>query len=658
MRTHRASRAVLSFLIVVAACLSASPGARAQAPPPVTLRLVSQTPFTTPKHPTLRVVIDAANDSDQTLADLSVGIQIGEPIRSRTQYQQSMAGAAQPSPLFALPFPQTGTLAPGETRRYTVTLDVTTAHLSSDDSLVYPAQIELRTGITQMATLNTAIVHLVRVPEDPLRFAWWVEVTAPPALDPAGRLADPAFEVSIEPGGALSSEVGALRRLSADPGRGQPIDLVLEPSVVDALVTMADGYDRTDGTSVAVGDKGALNAAAVLASLKAVVSSPDVQVSSTPFAGPLIPSLLSSGLASDLAVQQSQADTVIDGALGVHPVLSVARPPQGALDEAAVDALVGAGSTTILGDANSVARPDVANDYAPPPTATLDTAEGDHADLVLPDPGMEALLQDPELAADPVRSAQIAFGELATIWRESPVPSPPTVRGVALGLPTGLPAAFWRNTLPRLAGAPFLRPVHPQDLVREVNPAGLPAVLASPSVGAFSRTYVEGILGERRDIEAFRSMLVTSSPEPDRLERDLLYAEAGTYVGNELAGREWIDQVHTTVSDFFARAQPQESQQFTFTSGEGTIPLRMGDPGSTPMKLTVQLRSAWFTFPDGAKQTVTVTRPNQIVTFRVEATAGSQVHPIQMLVRAPTGRVLFQQRRSWSARPRSVGSRC
>ena len=69
----------------------------------------------------------------------------------------------------------------------------------------------------------------------------------------------------------------------------------------------------------------------------------------------------------------------------------------------------------------------------------------------------------------------------------------------------------------------------------------------------------------------------------------------------------------------------------------------MGNPGTTPMKIVVQLRSAWFTFPDGATQTITLDRPNQIVSFRVEATAGSQAHPIQMLISAPSpsGRLLY-----------------
>ncbi len=643
MSMHRASRAALSFLIVAAACLCAPLGARAQGPPVVTLRLVSQTPYTTLQHPDLRVVIDATNESDQTLEDLSVGIQIGEPIRSRSQYLESMASGPGTSPLFALPFPQSGPLDPGATRRFTVDLDVTTAHLSSADSLVYPAQVDLRAGVTVIATLNTAVVHLVRTPEEPMRFSWWAELTAPPPLDPSGRLADPAFEASIAPDGSLGGEVAALRRLASDPERGQPIDLVVQPSLLDALLEMADGYDRSDGTSVASGTKGALDAADLLASLKQVAGAPNVQVSALPYSAPLIPSLVSSGLAPDLTLQRTRGDAVVSSVLGATPVPLVARPPGGELNEASVDALVLGGATTLLADADTVARPPQANDYAPLPTASLSTTAGNQVNLVLPDPDSEALVTDPTMAADPVRMAQVLFGLLAAIWRESPVPSAPTVRGVALGLPSGLPAPFWSRGLLRLADAPFLRAEHAQDFVADVNPAGPPTALASLSLAVFSRPYVDDIHADRRDIEALRSMLVDADPEPDRLERDLLIAESGVYVGNEDAGRAWIDHVHDSVSGFFLLAQPQASQEFTITSRDGTIPLRMGDPGSTPVKVVIQLRSPWFDFPDGSTQTVTLDHPNQIVSFRVEATAGSQGHPIQMLVSAPSGRLLFQE---------------
>ncbi len=137
-------------------------------------------------------------------------------------------------------------------------------------------------------------------------------------------------------------------------------------------------------------------------------------------------------------------------------------------------------------------------------------------------------------------------------------------------------------------------------------------------------------------------MLTVESPVPDRLDLDLLYAESGVYVGEagELAGRAWIDHVHTVTEDVFARVRPRTAQRFTFTSAVGTIPLQMGDPGPTPLGSSSSCDRPGSASPREPRRSSRSPRPNQVVTFRVEATAGGQAHPIQLLVRAPSGRPL------------------
>jgi hypothetical protein len=357
-----------------------------------------------------------------------------------------------------------------------------------------------------------------------------------------------------------------------------------------------------------------------------------------PFAAPTVPSLLASGLASDLVAQVARGRDTVKSILGVEPASTVTRPPLGALDDATVQALAALGTTTILGDADTTARPPQPNEFAPPPTATL-VVGGQVIALVLPDTGTQDLLAAPGFLDDPVRAAQATLGELATIWREEPVPIQP--RGVAVLLPAGLPARFWGAFLGRLAEAPFLRPIAADDLVREIPPPAAPSELAAPAAGRFTPEYAEAIKHERRDLLAFRSMLVHPSPVPDRLGRDLLYAESAEYLGNEIAGRAWIDQVTRTTDAVFARAVPDISQVFTFTSETGSIPLQMGDPDGLPLRFDVQLRSNRFRFPDGDRQTVTLTAPNQIVTFLASAKATGQ-SPIQVIVRAPSGRPIRQ----------------
>ena len=129
------------------------------------------------------------------------------------------------------------------------------------------------------------------------------------------------------------------------------------------------------------------------------------------------------------------------------------------------------------------------------------------------------------------------------------------------------------------------------------------------------------------------------SPQPARLERNLLYAEAGQYVGDPDVGRRWYDQVNAATAAVFTAVLPDVQQEFLLTSVEGSIPLRMGDPGPTPLTVQVVLRSASFEFPDGAQQTVTLQGPDEIVTFDVVAKVGGP-QTIRAKVRAPSGRDL------------------
>jgi hypothetical protein len=496
-----------------------------------------------------------------------------------------------------------------------------------------------------VAVVDTAMIFLVRDPEVPLLISTTIELTAPIAFDPDGMLVDRDFEASVAPTGSLGAEVSALARLAREQ-QISPVDLVVQPSLLDQLSRMADGYERADGSRVPAGEGGAAHADSLLTELRQTVASPSIHVTAMPFSAPTIPSLLASGLAADLAAQQAAGLAMVQQVLGMDPSPTVIRPPEGALDDAAVSALAALGASTILGDADTVERPPQPNEFAPPPTAAL-AVGGQTVDLVLPDAGTQALLSQAGFLTDPVRAAQATLGELATIWQEAPVPSSP--RGVSVLLPAGAPARFWGAFLGRLASVPFLRPVAAADLVAQIPPPAAPSAIVSPPTDRFSPEYVENLKHARRDLLALRSMLVEPTPLPDRLGRDLLYAESGEYLGNETAGRAWIDHVNQVTHDVFSRAVPDTSQVFTFLSDTASIPLRMGDPGALPIRFTLQLRSNRFRFPGGDLQTVTLTQPNQIVTFDATALASGQ-GTIQVVLRAPSGRAIRQTTLNVSSR--------
>lgn len=646
MRTVRALAALLSLALVGAAVLVVPRPASAQ-DPSVVLTLRAQTPFTTIDEPETTFTIVAENLGDATLEDLSVGFIIGPPIRSRVDYEASLVDGPVGLLTSVRQFPQEGSLAPGQTREFQVSFDMgdPLSGVLEDESLVYPARLDLRSAqISQpLAHLDTPLIHLVRPPEVPIELAWWAELDAPVAFDPEGRLADPAFEEAVSPEGRLSSLVAAVAAAVGETDGAVAIDLVVVPAVIDQLARMADGYERADGGVVRADEAPATDADELLQAIRALLDDPDVRLVATPFAAPLLPALASGGLVTDLDRQQLLGAAVLAEHLGVEASTATARPPRGELDDESLRWLASQGAGVILGQADSVDRPPRPNDFAPLPAAAITTVDGDPLDLVLPDPGTQGLLDDPALLADPVRAGQAVLGELATIWREQPVPGEqadgtPTVRGVAVAMPASLPAGAWAPLVRRLSEAPFLDPIDAASFVSTVDPVQDGATIVA-STARFPRDYVEAIRDERRNVAAYRSMLAAPDPQPARLDRDLLYAEGGQYVDDPLAGRAWYDHVNEVTRSIFEGVLPDVEQEFLLTSMEGTIPIRMGDPGATPLTVQVVLRSASFEFPDGAQRMTTLEGPDEIVAFDVVAKAGGP-QTIRVKTRAPSGRDL------------------
>ncbi len=647
MRTDHLRRILrIAPILLLSASWALTP-APASAQTPISLTLVSQTPVNSPVPklggPVLRAAVAVANTGTESLEHPSIRLALGDSIDSLVQYESILTEPPSSQP-FVTTRRVTANLAPGSVHTIKVHADLTAvASVSQLDTKVYPAEIVLLDGTRPVASLNTAVVYVVRTPDKPMLFSWWTELTWGPILDAGGRLTDSGIEAALSPGGALRAPVDALRALNSAHPR-QPIELVVEPMLLDQVARLTNGYQLSDGTQVAAGTGGAAAATGFLAALASLAGQSRVEVVAQPYASPSMPAMLSSDLESELGAQAALGGATVTDRLGADPVAEVARPAAGDLDNDAVDWLDGHGTTTILGDSDQVDRPSLSDGFSPPPTATLPTSAGRSVSIVLPDPSAEALLGRSDLLEDHVRAAQAVLGELAMIWKEAPVPEEPNVRGLALALPTSLPPGVWGPLTDRLGGAPFLRTVRPQVLVDDVNPPGEPATLRAPSTSSFDPTYADTIRSLREDVGAYASMLPPESAAPAQLRTDLFTAEWNGYVGPDwVSGQPWLDAVSSTTSAAFAGAQPQVNQVFTLTSREGTIPLRMGDPGSIPLSVDVQLQSSFFEFPDGDLQRVVLERPNQIVTFRVQAKASGQ-NAIQVLVRAPSGKVISDQR--------------
>jgi hypothetical protein len=282
MTISRAARGLLALAIFLVATLVDTTAGHAQGSVPVTLTLVSQTPWSTLKDPMLDLAIRADNAGADAIGDLTLGIRSARR-SARARRTETSLTAGPELPIFAATLPEKDAVEAGGTRRFRTSVDLSTiGGISRTDSLVYPMRIDLRTAGVQVAVVDTPVIVVVRAPEVPLLVSTTIELTAPPALDPDGRLA--AFEASIAPGGSLSAQVTALDRLASGT-RVSPVDLVIQPSLLDQLSQMDDGYERADGSTVEEGADGAARAAAILAELRHVVSSALIHLS-MPFSAP------------------------------------------------------------------------------------------------------------------------------------------------------------------------------------------------------------------------------------------------------------------------------------------------------------------------------------------------------------------------------------
>jgi hypothetical protein len=639
MRTFLSPRAALAALLA----LSFAAPARAQTETPVaSIRLRSQTPWTTQQDPLLRLSVRVRNVSDAAITDPAIVWTLGSKVSSRLQYEASLReGPTSVSSADTIALEHD--LAAGASEVIPIEIDTAqTGGISSTDSGVYPLRVELRSNDQPVTDLTTAAIHLVQIPEQPVLFSWWTEIAAPVAFGPDGKLTDRGFEDTLAAGEGLVAQVRAIADLLVDPDAASAtVDLIVSPAALDQLRQAVDGYTRSDGETVRADAAAPSAAASTLHLLRQIAADPQVHVHAMPFAAPRLPSLLGAlRLRPHLATQWTVGDETVERLMGVRPDPTVARPPGLALDQASVDELAGRGVTTILGAPDSVTRPPQPNDFAPPPAAVLSTAVGAQIDLVLPDPGTQALLDDAELRRDPVLGAQAVLGELATIWREIPV-DPTIARGLALDLPPDLPGSLWVPLARRLAAAPFLSSTHAEDLPGAIAPAPLNATLEPHTQERFSPSYVDALFTTARDVTAFASMVQQPNTDAARLERAILYAEASQYIGNEGSGRNWIDAVNGVTDPTFAGLLPDTSQPLTFTSPTGTIPLRMGDPGGRVFDVVVEVASGRVEFLDGRTRTVRIDRPNQVVTFDAEVKASGR-SSIEVRVRSPNGLVLSQ----------------
>jgi Family of unknown function (DUF6049) len=615
------------------------PVVAAQQTTSIRLTLLSQTPWNSSYEEDGRELLirfRAENFGAESIRELSIGVTLFGRLISRTELEDALIS----DPALALDvetYAREGSIDPRATRDFEVPFALDSGGIDPDDSGVYPLKIELRSGTTSLGAIRTPVVFLVRRPETPLGLSWTFVLDHPIEFGPDGVFTSTSLEQGLAPRGALSSQIRALRALATRPP--QPfVDVAVSPMLLRQLVMMRDGYKvivAGEIRRVEAGDDGAGNAGDALADLQEIAAAPNVRLSALPFSAPELPSLLAEGLGQDLIAQLERGRDVVSTLLERTPVPGVLRPPDSAIDDATIRELAAAGISTVIVGPETVEAEPHPQGFAGPPTATLGDDGEIHA--VVPDPAVAALLESSDATGDPVRDAQTVVGALASIWQEQPG----LLRGLALVVPEDatLPGRFYVPFTRAIASAPWLKPMHVEELTTTFEPTESSA-LAPTSPSLFDFTYVNELRQARRRISTFRDIIVGESDEPDRLESTLLLAESRQFLSDPGGGMAFITNVHDSVSAVFRSVTIDTVDVITLTSSTGSgIPVTVRNGADSALRVRLQLTSDFLLGTPPEQVLELRPRESRTVTFRVNARSTGRFEA-ELKVLAPAGRII------------------
>lgn len=629
------SRAALPALpaLLLAVLLPTTPPAVGEEPPGITLSLMAQTGTLSPGRP-FRIVTRATNTTGRPVGDLTLSLWIYHPARSRSTYLQGLEGEPPTAPLHIASLPQRGRVAAGASRLFRVRTPLPQVD-QLGESAVFPVKVQLESQGEPVAALRSALVSVAERPLVPLNVSFTFVLDPPFRFRPDGTLLGTELEEAVADQGELDQVVSALEDFPATT------TLVVAPLLLSSLADMSDGYRvvEPDGVREVPDEAPPAEAAQrMLARIREVARRPGTELVALPYAAPSIPSLLASGLASDLGPQLRRGHEVTERLLGTPPAASIFHPPGSRLTDEALAPLAAKGVEVLILRAEQIPPPEGLT-FSPPATAVV---EGE-LPSVAPDPGIATRLDPQDGPDDPRLRAQQILGEMAAVYFEFPSqvrglavvfdraqPSPPELLRPLMAAVANLPRdAAWmrsRNVSQLISAVP---PETPEDR-RRLRPS---------DEERFSSFYVDQIEGAKTAIDQFASMASEAGPL-DRFRDLLLVAERRSFLGREGEGLEFVQTVRRSLAREFDKVEAPAESSITLTSRGGVIPVTLESLASYGVTVRVTLLSPRLDFPEGASKQIMLTGRRSI-TFPARAQTTGRF-PVTVTVTTPGGRMIAE----------------
>jgi Family of unknown function (DUF6049) len=612
------------------------------------------------------------NNSDAQISDLGIQLRMSGAVSARSTfdaYAADPAGSVSDLPISVTSvFPLTdATLAAGgnEPFRISVVLDPTTLGLPTSSWEVRELGISV-TGLTEagVGPVGGLRTFLPWAPHDafgPLRLgvAWlWPLVDRPHRVSSA-VWTDDGLAPEVATGGRLASLLTAAstaaRQAPPPPppaahggphhhvthrfaNQDVPVTWAIDPMLLDDVAAMRAGY-QVAGTPKPVAGKGAAAARSWLAALRSATTGTDVV--SLPYGDPDVAAAVRDGLSTLVGVAATAGGKLLEQALPTATPLDVGWPPDGVLDQRAVDALFSDGATSLVLSDTAI-PPVVAPNETPDARASLVTAAGE-IPVALSDSILStAVSEGAERGADTRAALQRFLAE--TLMIEAEAPSDRRDILLAPARRWNPPATYAADLLADTGKVPWLHPTTlSQILAGQPDSSIERAPLTYPRDARraeLAPSYLDEIGRLQRSLSQLTDILPPGDSETRPFSTALLRALSSAWRGNGAQRHQWIAEfeqaLHAKAAD--VHIVSANNSTVTLTGHGGKVPVTITNNLEEPAHVTVQLdANQRLTLPRNGRVAVTVPAGQQ-TTVDVHATAKtSGVFPLTVQLLTPSG---------------------
>lgn len=563
--------------------------AEAAREPAVTV--TSVTPNAPGPDDTLRITGTVDNPGKRAITDVATRLRYGSvPLVSREQVNVHATSPDAPTgnPVYGHDA-ELGTVRPGAHRAFELEIPVRNLYLGGFG--VYPIAVEAFTP--DGSSLAVRRTFIVNTPDDKAaipqatRLGWLMPVVDRPHRQAGTVFEDDLLARSMAPDGRLGRIVAAGESSAA---ADVPLTWAVDPGVLHDAQTMGTRYQVRSGDEVVTGTGGPA-ASDFLARLTSATANDDVVA--LPYADVDTVALTRAGLSGDITAAQSRGEEITGEALGVTPARGMTWPPDGLVDQKALNALASTGArTAVLRDtALPLAEQQT---YTPDPVASVRTTSGKVtvllADSILSDivgsagsrPGSASLAEQRFLA------------ETALITAERPN----TSRGLVVVPPRDWnpPENLASSLLADTAEVPWLAPTSLQELSETPQDEPLPRQRLTYPTRAkkaeLSQKYLDGASRVHGSLNRYTTIFTRLPARIEDYNLAILRAESTAWRGGRARGQATLETVAGAVERQRRKVSVEQPGALSLASSEGEVPLNVRNRLDEPVTVRLRVDSA------------------------------------------------------------------